>query len=98
MQADAESTDQVLEALRRPVDELGVTEPTPARVGERRIVVELPGLREPRESLEVIGRTARSPPCPDRGRVDAATAGVDLQTAVGWFVTPDIETARAADQ
>ncbi|MBO1751106.1 protein translocase subunit SecD [Actinotalea sp. BY-33] len=57
--ADAESTDRALEVLRRRVDALGVAEPTLARSGERRIVVELPGLTEPREAVEIIGRTAQ---------------------------------------
>jgi SecD/SecF fusion protein len=57
--ADAESTDRALEVLRRRVDALGVAEPTLVRAGERRIVVELPGLTEPREAVEVIGRTAQ---------------------------------------
>lgn len=59
VQADAESTDRALEVLRRRVDALGVAEPTIVRAGERRIVVELPGLQEPREAVEVIGRTAQ---------------------------------------
>ena len=40
-----ESTDRALEVLRRRVDALGVAEPTLARSGDRRIIVELPGCR-----------------------------------------------------
>ena len=47
VQADAESTDRALEVLRGRVDALGVAEPTLARSGERRIIVELPGSRTP---------------------------------------------------
>ncbi|HSK27069.1 MAG TPA: protein translocase subunit SecD [Jiangellales bacterium] len=57
--ADAEATDRTLEVLRRRVDALGVSEPTLARSGERRIIVELPGLQDPAEAAEVIGRTAQ---------------------------------------
>jgi SecD/SecF fusion protein len=57
--ADAESTDRALEVLRQRVDALGVSEPTLARSGERRIIVELPGLQDPREAAEVIGKTAQ---------------------------------------
>lgn len=57
--ADAESTDRAMEVLRRRIDALGVAEPTVVRSGERRIVVELPGLQEPREAVEAIGRTAQ---------------------------------------
>jgi SecD/SecF fusion protein len=57
--ANSQTTDQALEVLRRRVDELGVTEPTLARSGERRIIVELPGVTDPRQAVEVIGRTAQ---------------------------------------
>ena len=52
-------TDRTLEVLRRRVDALGVTEPTLARSGERRIVVELPGVTDAQEAQRVIGRTAQ---------------------------------------
>ncbi len=57
--ADAESTDRALEVLRGRVDALGVSEPTLARSGEIRIIIELPGVQDPREAAEVIGRTAQ---------------------------------------
>ncbi|MGX7828117.1 protein translocase subunit SecD [Actinokineospora sp. 24-640] len=57
--ADAKATDRALEVLRRRVDALGVAEPLLARSGENRILIELPGLQDPREAVEVIGRTAQ---------------------------------------
>ncbi|MEO6086071.1 MAG: protein translocase subunit SecD [Umezawaea sp.] len=57
--ADGEATDRSLEVLRRRVDELGVAEPVLARSGERRILVELPGVQDPAQALEVLGRTAQ---------------------------------------
>lgn len=57
--ADAEATDRTLEVLRRRVDALGVAEPMLARSGENRIIIELPGLQDPAEAVEVIGRTAQ---------------------------------------
>ena len=48
-----------VEVLRRRVDALGVAEPTLTRSGDRRIIVELPGVQDPREAAEVIGRTAQ---------------------------------------
>lgn len=57
--ANAETTDRTIEALRRRVDALGVAEPMLARSGENRIVIELPGLQDPKEAVEVIGRTAQ---------------------------------------
>ncbi|HEU5419910.1 MAG TPA: protein translocase subunit SecD [Streptosporangiaceae bacterium] len=57
--ASAESTDRALEVLRRRVDALGVAESALARSGERRIVVELPGVQDPRRAAALIGRTAQ---------------------------------------
>jgi SecD/SecF fusion protein len=54
-----DATDRTLEVLRRRVDALGVTEPTIARSGENRIIVELPGVQDPREAAEVLGQTAQ---------------------------------------
>lgn len=57
--ANAENTDRVLEVLRGRVDALGIAEPTLARSGERRIIVELPGVQDPAQAAEVLGRTAQ---------------------------------------
>ncbi len=59
VKADAESTDRARDVLRGRVDALGVAEPTIARSGERRIIIELPGLQDPREAAKVIGQTAQ---------------------------------------
>jgi SecD/SecF fusion protein len=59
VQADAESTARALEVIRGRVDALGVSEPTLAQSGDRRIIVELPGVTDPREAAEVIGQTAQ---------------------------------------
>ncbi len=56
---DADTVSRTLEVLRRRVDALGVAEPTLQRSGQRRIVVELPGLADPKKAVEVIGRTAQ---------------------------------------
>ncbi|GAA3621453.1 protein translocase subunit SecD [Streptomyces chitinivorans] len=58
-EADREATDRTLEVLRRRVDALGVAEPGIARSGDNRIIVELPGLQDPREAADVLGRTAQ---------------------------------------
>ena len=59
VKADRESTGQTLEVLRRRVDALGVSEPAIAQSGERRIIVELPGVQDPRQAAAVLGRTAQ---------------------------------------
>jgi len=57
--ATAKTTDEALEILRRRVDELGLAEPSLTRSGDRRIIVELPGVGDPRQAVDVIGRTAQ---------------------------------------
>ncbi|MGI9245750.1 MAG: SecDF P1 head subdomain-containing protein [Steroidobacteraceae bacterium] len=49
---------QNITTLRNRVDELGVTEPIVARQGVDRIVVQLPGVKDPNEALRVLGATA----------------------------------------
>lgn len=58
VKADAEATDRAMEVLRGRVDALGVAEPTLARSGENRIILELPNLQDPSKAAEVIGQTA----------------------------------------
>ncbi|WP_369194297.1 protein translocase subunit SecD [Streptomyces djakartensis] len=58
-EAGPEATDRTLEVLRGRIDALGVAEPTLQRSGERRIIVELPGLQDPKEAADVLGRTAQ---------------------------------------
>ncbi|MEV4290392.1 protein translocase subunit SecD [Nonomuraea bangladeshensis] len=59
VKADGESTDRALDVLRRRADALGVVDPTLLRSGERRIIVELPGVLDPRQAAAVIGKTAQ---------------------------------------
>ncbi|GAA3368032.1 protein translocase subunit SecD [Streptomyces sannanensis] len=70
--ADAEATDRTLEVLRRRVDALGVAEPTLARSGDNRIIVELPGVQDPRKAADVLGRTAQLTFHPVLGPADPA--------------------------
>lgn len=58
-QADDDTLVRTLEVLRRRVDQLGVSEPNLQRSGDQRIIIELPGVTDPEEALEVIGRTAQ---------------------------------------
>jgi len=47
-----------LEIVRNRIDQFGVREPTIARQGDRRIVVDLPGIEDPQRAVDLIGRTA----------------------------------------
>jgi len=51
--------EQSLEIIRRRVDEVGTREPTIQRVGERRILIQVPGIGSASELKELIGTTAR---------------------------------------
>ncbi|WP_372514230.1 protein translocase subunit SecD [Streptomyces fragilis] len=74
VEADRETTDRTLEVLRGRVDALGVAEPTLQRSGDRRIVVELPGVQDPEEAAEVLGRTAQLTFHPVRAVEESAAA------------------------
>ncbi len=56
-------TDDILqrsiEIIRRRVDETGVSEPTIARQGSDRIIVELPGVQDPDRLKRLLGTTAK---------------------------------------
>jgi len=84
VEADGEATDRALEVLRGRVDALGVSEPTLARSGENRIIVELPGVQDPREAAEVIGQTAQ---LSFREVLAPATEGQEAED--GQLVAPD---------
>lgn len=56
---DSDTVSRTLEVLRRRVDQLGVSEPSLQRSGDRRVIIELPGVSDPEQALEVIGRTAQ---------------------------------------
>ena len=59
VQVDSDVASRTVEVLRRRVDALGVAEPSLQRSGDRRIIIELPGVADPDEAVEVIGRTAQ---------------------------------------
>jgi len=50
---------QSIEIVRRRVDELGTREPTIQRQGDRRIIVQLPGVDDPERIKRLIGQTAK---------------------------------------
>jgi SecD/SecF fusion protein len=58
-EVDGDVASRTVEVLRRRVDALGVSEPMLQRSGDRRIIVELPGVADPDEAVDVIGRTAQ---------------------------------------
>jgi SecD/SecF fusion protein len=79
-EVNADTVNRTLEVLRRRVDQLGVSEPGLQRSGDRRIIVELPGVTDPDEALRVIGRTAQLTFHPV---IDVVQGGRDAGTASG---------------
>ncbi|MEW6621740.1 MAG: protein translocase subunit SecD [Bacillota bacterium] len=53
-----EDMEQLMAVMRQRVDELGVSEPYIQREGERRLIVELAGIKDPEEAVKIIGKTA----------------------------------------
>ncbi len=59
IQTDDRTIQQSLEIIRRRVDEVGTREPTIVRQGERRILIQVPGIGSAEELKALIGTTAR---------------------------------------
>ena len=62
-ESEAENTkklavDQALETIRNRIDQFGVAEPDIRRQGEKRILIQLPGISDPERAKDLIGRTA----------------------------------------
>jgi len=53
------ATDQALETIRNRVDQFGVSEPDIRPQEKYRILVQLPGIKDPDRALKLIGKTAR---------------------------------------
>ncbi len=56
--ATREAVDAAMRVIERRIDQLGVVEPTIQRQGDRRIIVELPGIQDPNRAINLIGKTA----------------------------------------
>lgn len=50
--------DQIIAIMDNRVNGLGVTEPIIQKEGENRILIELPGVKDPEEAIRIIGKTA----------------------------------------
>ena len=50
---------QSIEIVRRRIDDVGTKEPTILQRGEKRILVELPGLKDPERIKSLLGKTAK---------------------------------------
>lgn len=54
-----DAIDRSLQILRNRIDQFGISEPNFQKRGDRRIIVELPGIQEIERAKELIGKTAQ---------------------------------------
>jgi preprotein translocase subunit SecD len=57
-QIRANAMEQALETIRNRIDQLGVRETTVVKEGENEILVQLPGIQDPQQAKDLIGKTA----------------------------------------
>lgn len=50
---------QLLEVLRNRIDQFGVAEPIITKQGKDKVVIQLPGVKDPERAMRVIGQTAQ---------------------------------------
>ena len=50
---------QALETIRNRIDQFGVSEPDIRPEGEDRILIQLPGIKDPQRAIDLIGKTAQ---------------------------------------
>jgi len=79
------AVEQSLEILRNRIDQFGVAEPVILRQGEDEIVIQLPGVKDPKRALKLLGDTAQL-----EFKVVADAPGINLQELV--------DQARASKQ
>jgi len=68
------AVDQSLEIIRNRIDQFGVAEPVIIRQGADEIVVQLPGVKDPKRAMNLLGETAQL-----EFKLVADTAGLNLQ-------------------
>ncbi len=71
------AVDQSLEIIRNRIDQFGVAEPAIIRQGADEIVVQLPGVRDPKRAMKLLGETAQL-----EFKLVAETAGINLQDLI----------------
>ena len=52
------STEQAIETIRNRIDQFGVAEPSIQRQGTNELVIQLPGVKDPKRAIDIIGKTA----------------------------------------
>ena len=92
---------QALETIRNRIDQFGVSEPDIRRQGERRLLIQLPGVKDTERAKELIGRTAQLEFKLVDERLPARTAlkeGPPPGTQILYQVTVDPDTRRKIEE
>lgn len=76
---DDDAVNRSVKIIERRINGLGLTEPVIQRQGKDRIIVELPGLKDPEKAIAMLGSTALMEFKDDKGNV--ALTGKDLKDA-----------------
>jgi len=88
---------QALETIRNRIDQFGVTEPDIRPQGNDRIVVQLPGIKDTKRAVELIGQTARLEfklVDEDHSPAKALEEGPPPGTEIAYHIEIDPETGR----
>lgn len=75
---------QSLEIIRNRIDQFGVAEPVILRQGENEIVVQLPGVKDSKRAMDLIGQTAQL-----EFKLVADDTGLNLNQLIGQAISND---------
>ena len=78
-QVNDDAMNRVVAIMEKRVNSLGLTEPIIQREGERRVIIELPGVKDPDAAIRTIGKTAMLEFRDEDG--NTALTGTDLKDA-----------------
>ena len=88
---------QAMETIRNRIDQFGVSEPDIRRQGKNRILIQLPGVKDPQRAINLIGKTAllEFKIVDDENDIDAAVKGrVPPGLELLYQVQEDVNTGR----
>lgn len=74
-----DAMNRVITIMEKRVNALGLTEPIIQREGERRVIIELPGVKDPDAAIQTIGKTAMLEFKDEEG--NTVLTGTDLKDA-----------------
>jgi preprotein translocase subunit SecD len=103
----SEAIDRALKVVRTRIDQFGVSEPVVQKAGSDRIIVELPGIDDPRRAQDVVQKSAfLEMSITDKTdaltkafpRIDALVKGMTLASTTKPGVVRDTSTSPAALQ